>query len=522
MHRLVASAIIYAFTAFVVLSAFDPAAADPPKVSPPTGADIQEYRQWIGVSETQTVALGRADFEVSGKAAPFNGQLFPDAAPRVRSEADMPKQKPGDIESPAKDIRGQKHAEQGVLNKVLDAIKKNYPDLTPVEVNGVKTYPQIKGIFYIHQSNPSGICPTCIQGITNPKTEPGIFLQASRMLPNVHIVASTEVVPGVPAAPGSRLAFTLRNGEYVTQVLGGPGPRGPPSGGPGGGGPSNGPQGGGPRGNSPTAGSPAPSAKPLLAPSQEIRGSFVPTQRARVDAVMSRYGSIPGGVLLEGDLPGFGAITSARYDSAEGKFIINERKSYTPGITAEAAAALCRAIHKDDRVGVSAPFPSRPFIYGSLPSDSRVARDLMLADVFLGEIGFATPRWSTGYKFFNGFLPRRQSGDPAIVFTVTDYRTREEADQVFVTSVAFNAMFVPISPASAGGNLLPNVEALNNPNLQNGEFSRNVKHIADHITYYRQEKILDLAFRYGEFAAFARTLKNAKVDLARLADSIRQ
>src|SRR5258708_1872812 len=99
MHRFVASA-AYALAAFIVLSAFDAAAADPPKVSPPTGADIQEYRKWVNVPETQTVAIGKADIEVNGKAAPFNGQFIPDGAPEVRNQAEMPKQEPGDIKSP--------------------------------------------------------------------------------------------------------------------------------------------------------------------------------------------------------------------------------------------------------------------------------------------------------------------------------------------------------------------------------------------------------------------------------------
>jgi hypothetical protein len=227
-------------------------------------------------------------------------------------------------------------------------------------------------------------------------------------------------------------------------------------------------------------------------------------------------------VLLEGDMPGFGTITSVRYDNTEGKFIINERKFYIPRITAEAAAALCRAIHSDDRIGVSIPSTRVPFVYGSLPPDSRVARDLLLADRFLGDMAYARPHWIAGYKFVNGFLPRLDvRGAAAALFTIKDFKTREDADEVATISVAFTAMLIPISASSsAGDDPLPDMQNLDDPILQHGEYARTIKHITDNISYYRRERIIDLAFRYAEFAAFARTLEEARVDLARLADSI--
>jgi hypothetical protein len=54
---------------------------------------------------------------------------------------------------------------------------------------------------------------------------------------------------------------------------------------------------------------------------------------------MARHSSIPGGVLLEGDLPGLGTITSVQCDNAQGKFVINGRKPYIPNITPERAVS---------------------------------------------------------------------------------------------------------------------------------------------------------------------------------------
>jgi hypothetical protein len=193
--------------------------ASRPKVSAPTGADLQNYREKIGVPTRNTVALARPDIEVNGKPAPFNGTDLEGASPTVRTEGNLPEQEQGPIKSPAKVDRAVNHAEQDVLNQFVKAVKETYGDgLKPVKVNGADTYPQVTGKVYIHQSNEGGICSNCRQGVGNTK-DPGVFLQASRMFPNIEFIASTETVPGVSADPGAAFSFTLRNGKYVGPVV---------------------------------------------------------------------------------------------------------------------------------------------------------------------------------------------------------------------------------------------------------------------------------------------------------------
>ena len=40
---------------------------------------------------------------------------------------------------------------------------------------------KVKGTLEMHQSNPSGVCISCISGITNDAAKEGIFLQFSKI-----------------------------------------------------------------------------------------------------------------------------------------------------------------------------------------------------------------------------------------------------------------------------------------------------------------------------------------------------
>ncbi|KRE38771.1 hypothetical protein ASG81_19500 [Paenibacillus sp. Soil522] len=81
-----------------------------------------------------------------------------------------------------------------------------------VEKKGLKPE-EVVGTLNIHQSNPKGVCTTCIQGISNPNVEPGIFMQLSLKNPNLTINVTTEIVEGVK--PAGKLSFTLQNGKII-------------------------------------------------------------------------------------------------------------------------------------------------------------------------------------------------------------------------------------------------------------------------------------------------------------------
>jgi hypothetical protein len=166
----------------------------------PTKADLDAYRAELKVPDTQTVAVGKSD--VPG----MEGKTFKGAAPRVRQEAGLPpldESLPNrEIKSPSLDVRGTRHAEEGVINEFDQAVKD--ARLEPEDV---------KGTLYVHQSNPRGVCPTCIQGINNPDVDPGIFRQLSEKYRNLTIDVTSETVPGLKAV--GRHSFRLKDGKFL-------------------------------------------------------------------------------------------------------------------------------------------------------------------------------------------------------------------------------------------------------------------------------------------------------------------
>jgi len=139
------------------------------KVEPPSKADLDEYREKLGVLHKHTVAVGRVD--VPG----LEGLAFTGASIGVRKDAklksldEVATDRP--IKSPATHPLGKAHAEEGVIAEFVSA------------VNATRLRPeQVKGILYIPQSNPSGVCPTCIQGLAKRKDEANC---GSRHIPTV-------------------------------------------------------------------------------------------------------------------------------------------------------------------------------------------------------------------------------------------------------------------------------------------------------------------------------------------------
>ena len=65
----------------------------------------------------------------------------------------------------------------------------------------------VKGVLKIHQSNPTGVCKICIQGLKNEAVSPGVVKQMSLKYPNLTIEITSE---GVTAK-----TVRVRNGKYI-------------------------------------------------------------------------------------------------------------------------------------------------------------------------------------------------------------------------------------------------------------------------------------------------------------------
>ena len=71
----------------------------------------------------------------------------------------------------------------------------------------------VRGVLKIHQSNPSGVCRKCIQGLDNDIVKPAVLKQLSLKYPNLRIEVTSEVLPNVKVSGKSN--FVIMNGKYI-------------------------------------------------------------------------------------------------------------------------------------------------------------------------------------------------------------------------------------------------------------------------------------------------------------------
>ena len=162
--------------------------------------DLDILRRKLGVPETDTIAVGKTD--VKG----LEGVIFEGQSPKVRSEAGLPDLDEiwagRNIKSPGNNPLFTRHAEEVLANDFDRAVME--AGTNPLDVNGV---------LKIHQSNPSGVCRKCIQGLANDNVSPGVLKQLSLKYPNLRIEITSELIPGVKVTGKSD--FIIQNGHYV-------------------------------------------------------------------------------------------------------------------------------------------------------------------------------------------------------------------------------------------------------------------------------------------------------------------
>ena len=167
--------------------------------------ELSSLRRKWKVPETDTIAVGKTN--VPG----LEGKVFEGGSPKVRKEAGLPDLDDAfpdrEIRSSGKISSATRHAEENVANDFINAIKE-----VGLEAENVT------GTFKIHQSNPKGVCPTCLSGLGNPAKPSGVIKQLSEMFPKLRIEVTSEVVEGVKA--NGRLQFIVENGKYVNNQKG--------------------------------------------------------------------------------------------------------------------------------------------------------------------------------------------------------------------------------------------------------------------------------------------------------------
>ncbi|MCY7783113.1 MULTISPECIES: T7SS effector LXG polymorphic toxin [unclassified Bacillus (in: firmicutes)] len=163
-------------------------------------ADLDALRKKWNVPETETIAVGKTD--IKG----LEDLTFKGGSPKVRKEAGLPDldeiMPDRNIKAPGNNPLFTRHAEEGVLNEFDSAVIK--ADIKPEDVTGT---------LRLHQSNPSGVCRKCYQGLANDKVPPGVLKQLSLKYPNLKIEVTSEMDESIKVT--GRLNLMIKNGKYI-------------------------------------------------------------------------------------------------------------------------------------------------------------------------------------------------------------------------------------------------------------------------------------------------------------------
>jgi hypothetical protein len=240
--------------------------------------------------------------------------------------------------------------------------------------------------------------------------------------------------------------------------------------------------------------------------------------------VIDRYKSFPGGVVLEGTATGLGPIDELKYDRRLNAFLFDDRAAFFPRIPAAKVADVCCAIARDEKELIGVSLDDQQSVYGQLPKDGSIVLDLQIADAFLGDVVFAQDAWSNGYRFPDGFQPKHPTSDVshlAVLFNFNGFKFGVKNELVQLAEAGLNVKLVPLAESKAkDGGFEPDSEAMSK-DVVPAEFLANAAHLADHLDYYRRERLVDRVFAYGEVAAIARALKDTGFDLDQFARQIR-
>jgi hypothetical protein len=233
-----------------------------------------------------------------------------------------------------------------------------------------------------------------------------------------------------------------------------------------------------------------------------------------IPAIMTRYLSIPKGVVLEGTAEGFDQLTSVTYSKDANEFAINGTMRYKNPISKREFKQVFKALCKDDRMGVTL-IDGEPRVYGPLGSDSDMVKQMMETDKQLGGILYAIDWLLEDVKLPGGYKPKRAANRqiPVVAFSrFTNYAFEKSGDTYKRTSCNLDVQLIPLSEqkTSSGGHL-PDL-AKSKEYVMEPEDRDNIQHLKTHQAEYLASPAFAKTAATGEAAAFARLVRDSKMD----------
>ncbi len=235
-------------------------------------------------------------------------------------------------------------------------------------------------------------------------------------------------------------------------------------------------------------------------------------------AILAKYFSIPKGVVLEGTATGFDPLTSVTYSKDTNEFTLNEKMRYPNPISRKEFKQVFEALCKDDRIGVTL-VEGETRVYGRLSSSSDMVTQMAETDRRLGGILFAIEWIQKDFKLPGGYTPKRAVNRkiPVVAFSrFKDYAFSKSGDKYERASCDLDVRLIPLSTKkTAQGGHLPDLEKSKDYVMEPTD-RENIEHLKKHQAEYLKIPAFAKTAATGEAAAFARLVRDAKLDSKKL------
>lgn len=236
-------------------------------------------------------------------------------------------------------------------------------------------------------------------------------------------------------------------------------------------------------------------------------------------AVVETYKDVPKGVVLEGGAKGVEALESIAYDKEKNTFTINDKATYVNPVSRKEFTKILKAVRKDDRLGVTL-IDGETRTYGDIGRDSDIASQLSDTDRFLGGLIYGIERLIADAKLPGNYKPQQvaERKVPVVAFSsFTDYTFQKNKEGVYTrVGATLNIMLIPLSEKrTPSGGHLPDEELYKSFAMEK-EDKANIDHIRSFQNEYFKMPQFAKTVQWGEAAAFARHVRDSKVDVEEL------
>ena len=252
--------------------------------------------------------------------------------------------------------------------------------------------------------------------------------------------------------------------------------------------------------------------------------SYVEGTPATSSRIVERYCDIPKGVVLEGAAEGVEAIKEIAYDKEKDVLILNGEATYKLPIGRKDFAKILKSLIKDDRLGVTL-IQGEPRMYGHISGTDRLIDPMVETDKLLGGIIYGIPELLT-VKLPGDYKPKisKERKIPVVAFTVfNSYQFyKSPKDKSYVRAGCnIEVQLIPLADKKTdSGGHLPDDEKMKGYNMEDSDRA-NLSHLKERQNEYLKIDCIGKTAAVGEAAAFARWIRDSKVDTKDLIEKLK-